>query len=79
MKLATIIITIILSSGAMAGGEKLLNPMPKSLIRHYQKMHTQERMIAGNKEKPVRTVNRKPSWSENLRAKLQTTNGKIRL
>jgi hypothetical protein len=52
-------------------------PMQTNLIRLYQRMPSEMRMIAGYKE--VRTTETKVSWLDGLRNRLKPTNGQMRL
>jgi hypothetical protein len=52
-------------------------PMQTNLIRLYQRMPSEMRMIAGYKE--VRTTENKLCWLEGLRHRLKPTNGQMRL
>ena len=53
--------------------------MQTNLIRLYMRMPSEMRMIAGYKEERMKKSSRTTTWLDDLRARLKTTNGKIRL
>lgn len=52
-------------------------PMQTNLIRLYQGLPSEMRMIAGHKE--VRRIETKVSWLDGLRNRLKPSNGQVRL
>ena len=93
MKLITLTLSVIFSLSSFAATEKLsfnhpelevkkvviAKPMQLNLIRLYQKLPSERRMIAGFRESKIEEVSRTSMYLDDLREKLKSTNGKIRL
>lgn len=87
MKLLVLFITLIASLPSLGHTHKVtsIEPVAKkalpqtNLIRLYMRMPSERRMIAGYKEERVKKPSKASLWAEDLRNRLKTTNGKIRL
>lgn len=93
MKLITISLSIMFSLSSFGSVERLsfhepelvikkvviAKPMQLNLIRLYQKMPSERRMIAGFKETKIKELSKTSMYLDDLREKLKSTNGKIRL
>lgn len=79
MKLILIFITLLVSFPSLGSSHVARKPMQTNLIRLYMRMPSEMRMIAGYKEERIKNSSRTTIWLDDLRARLKTTNGKIRL
>ena len=79
MKLILILTTLLVSLPSLGSSHVARKPMQTNLIRLYMRMPSEMRMIAGYKEERMKKSSRTTIWLDDLRARLKTTNGKIRL
>lgn len=86
MKFLVLFITLIVSLPSMGLSHRTpaVDPIEArvpvqqtNLIRLYMRLPSEKRMIAGFKE--IKRPSRSTIWAEDLRNRLKTTNGKIRL
>lgn len=92
MKLITLVLSVLFSLSALGSVHKLsfqapdftvkkvvlAKPFQTNLIRLYQRLPSERRMIAGLMETRIKVVSQ-TSYLDGLREKLKSTNGKIRL
>lgn len=93
MKLMTLALCLTCSLTSLASTEKLsfqepdlkmkkvitMRPMQSNLIRLYLRLPSQKRMIAGFKETRLQEFSKTSLYLDDLRKRLKSTNGKIRL
>jgi hypothetical protein len=79
MKIILILITLMVSLPTLSSPHVARKPMQTNLIRLYMRMPSEMRMIAGYKEDRLNKPSKTAMWLDNLRDRLKTTNGKIRL
>ena len=91
MKFLILFTTLIVSFPSLGHTHKIIAPaspvetvarvpvQQTNLIRLYMRLPSERRMIAGYKEERVIKQSRASIWADDLRNRLKTTNGKIRL
>jgi hypothetical protein len=91
MKFLVLFITLVVSLPSLGHTHKIIAPafpietlvrvpvQQTNLIRLYMRLPSERRMIAGYKEERVIKHSKASIWADDLRSRLKTTNGKIRL